>query len=151
MPPTPPEPLDYSSTPPPSSPPRRRPIIDLSLAFSCVTAALAVTVVLFMVVPRAEATFKDYSTKLPTATVLLIAFSKFCQRGGIILVWILFAVLPFLSPLMQTWPPAGSGRRYFRPSRLFLTLFLMFFFGWIIMGLFLPYTALIDALSNTNK
>jgi hypothetical protein len=150
MPPTPPEPLDYSSTPP-SSPPRRRPIIDLSLAFSCVTAALAVTVVLFMVVPRAEATFKDYTTKLPTATVLLIGFSKFCQRGGIILVWILFAVLPFLSPLVQTWPPAGSGRRYFRPSRLFLTLFLMFFFGWIIMGLFLPYTALIDALSNTNK
>ncbi len=137
MPPTPPEPLDYSSTPSPSSP--------------CVTAALAVTLVLFVVVPRAEATFKDYATKLPTATVLLIGFSKFCQHGGIILVWILFAVLPFLSPLVQTWPPAGSGRRYFRPSRLFLTLFLMFFFGWIIMGLFLPYTALIDALSNTNK
>jgi hypothetical protein len=143
------DPLDYASFPVPRP---RRPIIDLSLAFSCVSAAAAVTVVMFMVVPRAEATSKDYAIKLPTATVLLLGFSRFCRSGGIALVWMVFAVPPFIAPRFQTWPPpAGSRRRYFRPSRLLLTLFLMFFFGWIILGLFTPYTVLLDTVSNPRR
>lgn len=127
-------------------------MIDLSLAFSCLSAALAVTVVMLVVVPRAQATFSSYSIKLPLATVLLLGFSRFCQGGGIALVWMIFAVPPFLAPLFQTWPPpVDSRRRYFRPSRLLLTLFLMFFFGWIIMGLFTPYVVLIDTVSNPPK
>ena len=142
------DPLDYASAPVPRP---RRPVIDLSLAFSCLSAAVAVTVVMFMVVPRAEATFKDYSVKLPLATTLLLGFSRFCQGGGIALVWLIFAVPPFIAPLFQTWPPPDSRRRYFRPSRLLLTLFLMFFFGWIILGLFTPYVALLDSVSNPRR
>jgi hypothetical protein len=143
------DPLEYASAPVPRP---RRPIIDLALAFSCLSAALAVTVVMFVVVPRAQATFSSYSIKLPLATVLLLSFSRFCQGGGIALVWMIFAVPPFLAPLFRTWPPpADSRRRYFRPSRLLLTLFLMFFFGWIIMGLFTPYVVLLDTVSNPPK
>src|SRR3954454_6385185 len=100
------DPLDYASAPVPRP---RRPIIDLALAFSCLSAAVAVTVVMFMVVPRAEATFKDYAIKLPMATVLLLWFSRFCQSGGIALVWMIFAVPPFVAPLLQTWPPPAES------------------------------------------
>ena len=141
--------LDYASAPVPRP---RRPVFDTSLAVSCFSAAAAVTIVMFMVVPRAQATFSNYNFKLPLATVLLLRFSHFCQNGGIALVWIFFVIPPFISPLLQTWPPpAEPRRRYFRPSRLLLTLFLMFFFGWIILGLFTPYVALLDAVSNPQK
>jgi hypothetical protein len=145
--PTPPDPLDYASE---SSGPRR-PVIDLSLAFSCLFAAIAVTGVLFLVVPRAEEMFKSFDSKLPLTTVALLAFSRFCRGGGIVLVWGLFIALPFLAPLARRWPPPDSRRRYFRPSRLILTLFLTIFFGWIILSLFLPYIALIDAVSNPTR
>jgi hypothetical protein len=146
-PPQPPQPLEYST------PVQRRvrPWIDLSLAFSCVSAALAVTVVLFMVVPRAAATFQDYGTKLPTSTVLLLRFSRFCRAGGIVLVWVLFAALPFVAPRFGTWTPESPRRRYFKPSRLLLTLFLMFFFGWIVIALFTPYVNLIDSVSQPTR
>ncbi len=113
------EPLEYAGPPAPT---RRRPLIDASLAFSCISAALAVTVVLFMVVPRAEATFKTFGAKLPTTTVLLLRFSRLCQSGGIIWVWILFALPPIIVPLVRPWPPPDSRRRYFRLSRLLLTV-----------------------------
>ncbi|MDB5322636.1 MAG: hypothetical protein JWN40_4267 [Phycisphaerales bacterium] len=145
--PPPTEPLEYASP----APTRRRPLIDVPLAFSCLSAAIAVTVVLFIVVPRAEETFKTFGTKLPTSTILLLNFSRFCQSGGIAFVWILFALPPIIVPLVRPWPPPDSRRRYFRLSRLLLTVFLMFFFGWMILALFQPYVALIDAVSNSPK
>jgi hypothetical protein len=128
---------------------RRRRWIDWSMGFSCISAAVAVTVVLLVVVPQVEGTFQSYGVKLPAMTVLLLKFSKFCRAGGIVAVWGLFAVIPFLPPLFDGAPVEAPRRRYFSMPRLLLTLFLLLFFGWMIFALFSPYVALIDSISGS--
>ncbi len=144
-----PNPLRYATPPPP--PGRRRPIIDISLAISCGLCALVLTFVVFVAVPNFERTFRDFGTQLPWFTVAVLWFSRFCIGGGIVLVWMGFAAIPFLSPLLAPWPPPDGFRRYFRRSRLLMTLFLTVLFGWIILGLFIPYVRLIDTVSNPGK
>jgi type II secretory pathway component PulF len=118
------------------------------MAFSCASAGLAVTVVLFVVVPQVEGTFQNYGVKLPAMTVLLLKFSKFCRAGGIVAVWGLFAVIPFIPPLFDSPTGEAPRRRYFSMPRLLLTLFLLVFFGWIIFALFTPYVTLINSISG---
>src|SRR4051794_8799172 len=138
--------LDYSGPTPPAV---SRRVIDASLAFTCVIAAIAVTVVLLFVVPMVERVFDDFKTQLPVSTVALLWFSQFCRGGGILLVWMAFTVPPFVAPMID--PPRDEGRRALRPTRLALTLFLAVFFGWIIFALFTPYVRMIDAASNMSN
>ena len=118
------------------------------MAFSCVSAAVAVTVVLLMVVPRFEETFRDFGTKLPVTTIALLKFARFCAKGGILSVWGIFAFLPFIPPLFDKPTDEQPRRRYFSLPRLLLTLFLLVFFGWMIFALFTPYVALINSVSG---
>ena len=138
--------LDYSGPAPAGMPWRRRRVIDGAMAFTCVSAAVVVTIVLLFVVPMVERVFEDFKTHLPTSTVALLGFARFCRGGGIVLVWGLLMVPPFVGPLFD--PPREEGRRAFRPTRLVLTLFLAVFFGWIIFALFTPYTRMIDSAAN---
>jgi type II secretory pathway component PulF len=121
-------------------------VVDGSLAFTCVSAAVVVTIVLLFVVPMVERVFQDFRTQLPTGTVVLLWFSRFCRGGGIVLVWLVLMTPPFVGPLID--PPREEGRRVFRPTRLALTLFLAVFFGWIIFALFTPYARMIDSAAN---
>jgi hypothetical protein len=69
--------------------------------------------------------------------------------GGIVLVWGVFAAWPFVAPVIDG-TRVGEKRRYFRLSRLLLTLFMLAFFGWIIFGLFTPYVRFIDSISGAR-
>jgi type II secretory pathway component PulF len=119
------------------------------MAVSCISAGFAVTVVLLVVVPRVEEVFRDFGTKLPTGTILLLKFSRFCRAGGILSVWGVFAMLPFVPPLFDKPATEAPRRRFFNPPRLLLTLFLLLFFGWMIFALFTPYVALINSVSGS--
>ena len=144
----PPEMLSYQS----AMPERRRPIMDGSLAMTCGVAAAIVSMMLLVVVPHVwvamAPTFQDLGMRLSAMTMSLIGFSRFCQAGGIVAIWILFALPPFIAPRVQAWPPVGPQRRYFRPSRLIITLMLTLFCVWVVLGLVLPYATLIDSVAN---
>jgi len=121
------------------------------MAFSCASAAVALTVVLLFVVPRAEVAYKDWGMKLPAMTIAVLHFARFCYRGGIVAVWAVFAAVPFIPPLFDAQPNVAPRRRYFSLPRLLLTLFLLLLFGWIILALLTPYVNVINAMTNSAK
>src|SRR3954454_6420492 len=96
--------LDYRAPTPPAA---SRRVIDASVTFTCVCAAIAVTVVLLFVVPMVERVFQDFKTQLPASTVVLLWFSRFCRGGGILLVWSALMVPPFVAPMID--PPREEG------------------------------------------
>jgi len=144
----PPQPLGYQS----AAPQRRRPIVDFSLLISCGFAACLLSMMLLFLVPYVwiaqERTLMDYGVQIPMVTKTLIAFSEFCRSGGIILIWIIFGLPPFVAARTQPWPPLDNRQRIFRPSRLIITLLLAIFCIWIVVGLMLPHVNLLDAISN---
>src|SRR5258706_16373649 len=97
----PPQPLGYQS----AAPARRRHLVDVALAITCGFSAALVSVMLLFVVPyfwtMQARTLMDYGVRIPDVTTSLIAFSRFCQSGGIILVWIIFAIPPFVAARTQ--------------------------------------------------
>src|SRR5438105_15563993 len=103
-----PEPLDYATAPVPIP---RRPLVDWSLLRRCVTSAIVVSGVVIYVVPRAQGMYASYGMQLPLATTALFAFSRFCVGGGIVFVWVLFALPPFIAPLVRSPAAAGAPRR----------------------------------------
>lgn len=144
-------PLEYHT---PEAPrPRRR--IDIPLAITCGYAAAVLSAMLLFIVPYVWAmqarTMMDYGVKLPAVTTSLITFSQFCRNGGIILIWVIFALPPFVAAWAQPWRPADSRRRYFRPSRLIMTLIMALFCIWIVTGLVLPHVTLLDSLGSAGK
>ena len=142
------EPLDYAAAPVPAP---RRPLVDWSLLRRCVTAAVVVTLVLFYVVPRAQAVFASYNIGLPLATTALFAFSRFCVGGGIVFVWVLFALPPFIAPLLRSPAEPGTPRRRFTLSGLLLMLVFAVFVGWLVLGLLLPYVNMVDSLTSARS
>ncbi len=150
--PPPPQPLGYQS----AAPEKRRPIIDLPLGIICGFAASLISVMLLVVVPYVWAmqapTLMNFGVRIPDATRSLLAFSRFCQSGGIALIWILFAIPPIVAARMQPWPPPPIARqRIFRPARIIITLMVGLFCVWIVLGLMLPHTVLLDAISAGSK
>lgn len=145
-----PQPLEYHS----QEKVRRRPRVDWALAITCIYSAAVLSGMLLFVVPYVWATqagaMMDYGVKLPAATTSLLGFTRFCQSGGIILVWIIFAIPPFVSARMGPWP-REKQRRYFQPSRLIVTAVLATFCIWIVVGLVLPHVTLLDALGSGPK
>jgi len=129
---------------------RRRRWIDWSTAVICILAGLASTVMLMVVVPHGEEIFRDFGTKLPTGTILLLKFSRFCHAGGILSVWGVFAMLPFVPPLFDKPTDEAPRRRFFNGPRLLLILFLLGFFGWMIFAFFRPMVVLIDQVTGSG-
>jgi hypothetical protein len=138
----PPPPLRYGTLP------RRRSIIDLSLAVTCTSAAAALTIVTIYIVPMAEGIYRDLGDHLPGITRALFSFSRFCRGGGIVLVWVLFALPPFLAPWAGASPPSEPSRFHYKRSRLLTTIMMTLIFGWVILALFMPYVKLIDTAAT---
>ena len=113
---------------------------------------------LLFVVPRFEAIFKGFGTKLPALTEWLLIASRW-TRGGL---WVLFVVLPvpfgFLVALVQPVRPEpedpGDVRapRRRRPSTRWLfrlvALAIVLIALVTVLALFLPMIALIQAVSG---
>jgi hypothetical protein len=134
---------------------RRRPVVDVPLLITCLYSVAVLSAMVLFAVPYVwsmEApTLKEYAVRLPGATTSLLAFSNICRSGGVVLLWVIFLIPPFVSARMMPWPPVETRRRYFRWSRLIVTMVLTIFCVWIVVGLVLPHALLLDALSSGPK
>jgi type IV pilus assembly protein PilC len=150
-----PTPLDYRS---PQSAPTRG-VFNEAACYAGIIIAMVLLVDLLFVVPRFEAIFKDFGTKLPVMTEWLLIASRW-TRGGL---WVLFVVLPvpfgFLVALVQPVGPepeeSGDVRtpRRGRPRRWWIfrlvALAIVVIALVTVFALFLPMITLIQAVSKS--
>ena len=146
VPPQPPRPtIDYHSS---AASAPRRPIVDVPLLTTGILFSLVVSALVLVVSNRLMAVFQDFGTKLPAISVAVFRFCHLCRIGGLPVIWVLMLAPAFLTPLLRSWPPDDPARRHSRVARILVTFALALFTGWIALGLFMPYVALIDAASG---
>jgi len=144
--------------------PGERRVIDVWLAVVCMSAAIGLTIVFCVVVPRVEDSYKDFGTKLPGMTILMLRFSHLCAYRywdkdggehinyiGMVLLWVVAALPAFLVPLLAPWSSANAERRYLRMSRVITTVVLALLIGWVVVSLFMPMVTLVQSVSSGGK
>ena len=100
------------------------------------------SLVLLLVVPKFAMIFADFKAKLPPATEVIIGLSKwYCEMG-----WLLGILLPVIMGFVGA--RVQHPGRFNRSWRMFLLWFSIIVMGLIGAGLFLPMTALIDAVTG---
>ena len=89
---------------------RPRPWFDLPIGIGLGLFAAVVTFLMVVMVPRFEEIFRDFGTKLPTPTVVLLNASRFFGMDyGWVLFWVIAAVVPVLVARIRPWPPRHRG------------------------------------------
>lgn len=89
---------------------RPRPWFDLPIGIGLGLFAAVVTFLMVVMVPRFEAIFRDFGTKLPTPTVVLLNVSRFFSMDyGWVLFWVIAAVVPVVVARIRPWPPRHRG------------------------------------------
>jgi type II secretory pathway component PulF len=143
--PVPPLPIDYRSAG--SGGPIAGPWV-LALVLTIVFDSL-VTALAFIVVPRFEQIFKDMKTDLPSITIVVLTISRWLSHsGGIVLVWIVSAIVPLLIAL--TWHPATDKARW-RQRRWIYRLFVLAvgcLVMVIVLALFAPLISMINSING---
>lgn len=101
VPPPPPLQLEYS--------PARRPLVHIPLLISLCLFASAFTFLMTSVVPRFEAIYRDFGTKLPTPTQYVLIVSRFVANDyGWVLVWLFALALPIVVARIGPAPRRGG-------------------------------------------
>lgn len=128
-------------------------------AFLCCLVVLSVFFgTQLFVVPQFEQTFKDFGTKLPTVTVILLDLSRLCDRFWYACLAMTIAapvVLGFLVGLTKPRHAVATARltpiqrraAFLLPTLLFLGIYIFI----LIVALFLPMINLLQAVSGTGK
>ena len=127
---------------------RPRPWFYLPLGIGLGLFAAVVTFLMVVMVPRFEEIFRDFGTKLPTPTVVLLNASRFFGRDyGWVVFWVIAAVVPVAVARLRPWPPRRRG--------LGLTvsvLVTMLLIGLTVLAVYvalqLPLLSLIDTVSG---
>lgn len=89
---------------------RPRPWFDLPLGIGLGLFAAVVTWLMLVTVPRFEEIFRDFGTRLPTPTVLLLNASRFFGMDyGWVIFWVIAAVVPVAVARIRPWPPRHRG------------------------------------------
>jgi len=89
---------------------RPRPWFDLPIGIGLGLFAAVVTFLMVVMVPRFEEIFRDFGTKLPTPTVVLLNASRFFGMDyGWVLFWVIAAVVPVVVARSRPWPPRHRG------------------------------------------
>ena len=116
---------------------------------------LFTTVILLLavfIVPRFGEIFMDYRLDLPYPTKVLLRVSRFLTDGGAErFLLLLLLPIPFVHALAAglLYPRAGRGRRLM--YRLLVTLAITGVVLFVVLALFLPYIALINAVSGNKR
>jgi hypothetical protein len=126
----------------------RRPVVDVPLLCTGVLFIVVVSALTVFVAPRLEAVFRDFGTKLPGVSIGVLRFARFCNRGGLPVVWVLLLAPAFLVPLLRPWPPEDPRVRHSRLARTVVILLLSIFTAWVALGLFMPYVSLVESVSG---
>jgi len=148
-----PTPLDYRA--PHDAP--RRPVFSVA-AFLASAAVVAVLLLdLLVIVPRFEEIFRDFGTKLPAITQLLLDVSRVLADSGR---WVVLAMMPlaigFLAPLLGPVRIADDSPTRDRPPRrrhrsmtlVLMSIALCVILAVTIVALALPMLSLINAVSG---
>ena len=128
-----------------------RPITDWPLTLCLCAIAAVLTWSLLYWVPRFEDIFRDFGTRLPTATVILLIASRyFGQQSGWIIAWSIALVLPILVSRLRPWPPrhpAGWWLTY----AFIAALAILAIIAITTIFLFLPMLTLIETVSGPRR
>lgn len=154
-------PLGYESATNPAPPPEPdvigRPGSAIRLAklpFGLIRVVWTFTAVLLSAVvaiaPAVERTFRQTGVELPATSVTLFAVSAFLRRTYL---WVGLALLGFLAPFVISWWAARADDADSRQLRLRLATLLLLAAGilltlWVVFGLFMPYTGLLQNLTS---
>jgi type II secretory pathway component PulF len=142
-----PPPLDYRSAPQTQG--NRQSIFSVGAFVTLMTIAVIVMAA-SITARRFEATFKDFHTDLPTATILLLGFSRVMLNAfGWIPLLAGVIGIPFLWPLVVP-PPAdeSTARNRRRWMRLFIFIIIGLMVGFVVLALFAPMISLIQTVSS---
>jgi hypothetical protein len=112
-------PLEYHTP----EPPRRRALADWPMMLALLGLCAVLHGMAVFVVPRYETLYRDFGTKLPTSTVVLLVFARFLRNDyGWAYLWPLALVVPIV--VAQLRRPLLAGRRRFSAAFV-LTLLLI--------------------------
>jgi hypothetical protein len=126
-----------------------RSVFDISTAVVLIPWAFVITILLAVVTPRFETIFRDFGTKLPTITLLLLQGSRvFVNNYGWVAVWAAAIGLPFaVAPLRR--PERGRRRRSFAIAITILLCGATIALG--LIALYAPMISLIQSVSGGAK
>ena len=97
-------------------------------------------VIMVLVVPRLEDTFRDFRVDLPAVTKMLLATSRATSGGW----WVaLLAIPPGLAYLVAQF--GRSGRAYARIAIVVATGALVLF---VMLGIFMPMLTLVEGMTS---
>ncbi len=141
-----PQPLEYDN---PFAAERRQVFSVTAFLGGCIFA-IAWSIAFGAAVPRFDLIFRDFGTKLPAVTQIVLDIARWRGGWGWIAVWVVPIVLGFLAPFVA---PARAGRRnqnqrWITALMLLLTGILV---GLVVIALFLPMMALIQNVSPGKK
>ena len=136
-------PLDYR-TPTPSERAGSRIGFSLGMALPVALFVGVLSIILIFVIPRFETIFKDFGTRLPLVTTVVLNFALWFRSAYY--AWPIVICLPLLAGLFA---PKSSG------AQRWLRLLLVLVFGGIVLlvaaALFLPLLSLIDNMSGGKR
>ncbi len=150
IPPLPREHLEYATPlPPPTTDAERRLRAQQASIFSVIRFVAAVAVmaillaILFFVVPPLESLYRDFGTKLPWITMLVLDTSRFLHTP---LGWVVAIIITGIVALTVSVLPIPA-----RWLRLLVVLLLALIVIALALALFLPMMNLIDSVSGGKK
>lgn len=112
----------------------------------CIACAL-LSILFGLIVPRFEMVFKDFGTKLPFITILVLDVSRQFRTWGWIPVWLVPFVIGFISPLMLPFKraPWRGGVKWVFGILLVLTIGIGIF---VAIAMFMPMVTISTGISS---
>jgi hypothetical protein len=106
--------------------------------------------VVLVIVPTVEPTFRQNEVDLPASSAALMAISSFLRRTYL---WLPLAILGAAIPFGIAWWATKAADDDDRRMRTRLASAILLLLGivltvWVVMGLFLPYTRLLENLTG---
>jgi len=130
---------------------RPRPWFDLPLGIGLGLFAALMTTLFTIVVPRFEAIYRDFSTRLPTPTVMLLNITRFLNATyAWVVFWVIAVVVPILVARLRPWPPQRRG-----PALKVAVILSVLLIGLAVVALYvtlqLPMINLIQSVSGPKR
>jgi type II secretory pathway component PulF len=134
-------PLDYRT---PTEPEHQGARFSLAMALPVGLFVLVLFIILMFVIPRLELVYKDFGSKLPLVTMIVLNASRWFRSVWIL--WPMLLCLPVVAGLCA--PQSKSAQRWLR------LLMVVCFAGIVILialAVFMPLISLTETISNPKR
>jgi type II secretory pathway component PulF len=139
------DPLDYaSSSTGAGSPPSTKESFSLGVALPAAVFLGGLFLILVLVVPRLETVFKDFGTKLPVVTEIVLNASRWFRSAYY--AWLIVPALVVAAGVFA--PRSKEGRRWLRLMMIFLFAGVVLALAWAV---FAPMLSLIENISGSKR